>query len=724
MTAAPQIAPSEVDASPPQAAPHPDGDAGGPTRLGPGRTVPGTRYRILRWLGEGGMGVVYEVEHLDIERRAAMKILRTSRDTNPELADQFRREARSVSKIGSPYIVEIFDFGALPDGRLMFTMELLDGHGLVDELDAAPMSISRLFPILRQMCKGLAAAHDAGVVHRDIKPENVLLVTEPDGRADRVKIVDFGIARIMEGKRVREQDAAGSPHYMAPELCLGLDYGPAVDIYALGCTAYELLCGHPPFEGERVTDVLRGHISEEPPPPSTRTREPVPPPLEEVILRCLGKQARERYADMRDLEAALCEAQLACGLETPWDDLPLPEVDPERREHLRPLQPTPEVIVATAETPARMRWLLAGALTVGAVGLGAAFFWPRPAPTDHASDPVDLAVRAAKDAAARAHYVYPPADDPAADTAYRVVLGLEGGEVGDPDRAAHAATALREEFAQTLTRLGDRYWELPAGKPFAAEFYAQALFFDPDDAHAQQRVGLTPLQLAALRDQAARGEFSEAELRSLSVLEPLSHEPPERALQALADQAASDTPRSLRHAGMVRDLLEANGVRAAGAKSRPAPSAPGASDEPATSGEPPEAEPDPEPAAPQTARRGDAAAARARVREGQSALRAGHFAQAERAFHRALAADPGAHAAMAGLSDVAFERGAYEVAAKWARKAVRRAPRRAAYRIRLGDAYLRVLRYRDAQTQYEKARALGSPVADKRLARLHAKTGG
>ncbi len=541
----------------------------GPTRLGPGRTVPGTRYRILRWLGEGGMGVVYEVEHLDIERRAAMKVLRTARDTDPELAEQFRREARAVSRVGSPFIVDIFDFGALPDGRLMFTMELLEGHPLADEVDRAPMALSRLFPILRQMCKGLAAAHAAGVVHRDVKPENVLLVTGDDGRADRVKIVDFGIARMMEGDRVREQDAAGSPHYMAPELTLALAYGPAVDIYALGCTAYELLCGRPPFDGSRVADILRGHVSQPPEPPSAYTPEPVPPALEAVILRCLAKEPNARFADMADLEAALCEAQLACELETPWDDLPLPEVEPERREPLLALLPDPTTLPA-GRTPGGvvLRLGLAAALVLSVVGVGATLTARPPAAASRALDPVEQTVRAAKDAAARAHYVYPPADDPRADTAYRVVLRLEDGDYDDPDRAADAAGALRAEFADTLTRLGDRYWDLPAGRPFAAEFYAQALFFVPDLARARTRVGLSPLQLATLRDQAARGQFTEAELRTLAVLEPLASAPPEQALRTLAERAARDDAPSLHHAKLVQDLLQANGVQPAAVPSQ------------------------------------------------------------------------------------------------------------------------------------------------------------
>ncbi|MCA9317887.1 MAG: protein kinase, partial [Planctomycetes bacterium] len=130
-------------------------------RLVPGRVVPGTRYRITRWLGEGGMGVVYEAEHIDIDRKVALKILRFDLSQEPKMAQVFRDEARAASRVGSKNIVEIFDFGELSDGRLFFCMELLAGEDLVPASEESWIPPARLIPILRQICKGLRAAHQA-----------------------------------------------------------------------------------------------------------------------------------------------------------------------------------------------------------------------------------------------------------------------------------------------------------------------------------------------------------------------------------------------------------------------------------------------------------------------------------------------------------------------------------------------------------------------------------
>ncbi|MCY1012769.1 serine/threonine-protein kinase [Nannocystis pusilla] len=233
-------------------------------RLLPGRRVPGTRYRLIRWLGEGGMGVVYEAEHEDIERRVALKILRPEASEDPQQAAHFRDEARAASRIGSPNIVEIFDFGELPDGRLMFAMELLNGHGLDSELDKCPMDQARMIGILRQVCKGLAAAHEVGIIHRDVKPDNIILVTH-NGKADWVKVVDFGIATV---HAETDAGAAGTPHYMAPEQVLGQSFDGRLDMYSFGCTAYELLVGKPPFVAPTIEEILENQLTQNPTPPS------------------------------------------------------------------------------------------------------------------------------------------------------------------------------------------------------------------------------------------------------------------------------------------------------------------------------------------------------------------------------------------------------------------------------------------------------------------------
>ncbi|HEY8376721.1 MAG TPA: serine/threonine-protein kinase [Nannocystis sp.] len=328
-------------------------------RLVPGRVIPGTRYRLIRWLGEGGMGVVYEAEHVDIERKAALKILRYDLSRQPEFVQVFRAEARAASRTGHPNIVEVFDFGELPDGRLFICMELLDGKDLVpaSETDARPPA--EVIPILRQLCKALGAAHKAGIVNRDIKPENIILVRK-GGRDGVVKVVDFGISAMVGDER--HGKIAGTPHYMAPEQIRGQPFDGRLDQYALGCVAYELLTGNPPFPGDVLDAVLLAHCDEAPPPfRQVRPDLTIPPALEQVVLRCLSKRPEDRYPDMNELEAALCEAQIAAGLRTAWDDLPLPELPPERAERLRARMPGPK--------PPPRRWLwpaIAGASTLAA----------------------------------------------------------------------------------------------------------------------------------------------------------------------------------------------------------------------------------------------------------------------------------------------------------------------------------------------------------------------
>lgn len=292
-------------------------------RLAAGDLLAGTRYRIVRWIGEGGMGVVYEAEHVDLERRVALKVLRSEYCRRPETVRLFRDEARATSRIGSDNIVEIYDFAELRDGRLAIAMELLDGHDLT-RFRGQAMESGRAVGILRQVCRGLSAAHAAGIVHRDVKPENVYLHTRR-GRSDAVKIVDFGIAAFMssEGNPVIP---AGTPYYVAPETIVFGAVSPRVDIYALGCLAYELLSGRVPFEADELQHVLQMHV-DQPPQPLVELVPECPPSLAAVVMLCLEKDPERRFADMADLEAALCEAQIAGGLRSSWDDLTLPDVE-------------------------------------------------------------------------------------------------------------------------------------------------------------------------------------------------------------------------------------------------------------------------------------------------------------------------------------------------------------------------------------------------------------
>jgi len=696
-------------------------------RLLPGRRVPGTRYRLVRWLGEGGMGVVYEAEHEDIERRVALKILRIEASEDPQQAAQFREEARAASRIGSPNIVEIFDFGELPDGRLMFAMELLNGQGLDSELDRCPMEQGRMIGILRQVCKGLAAAHEVGIIHRDVKPDNIILLAggtgANQGRADRVKVVDFGIATMHSEA---DTGAAGTPHYMAPEQVLGAAFDGRLDMYSLGCTAYELLVGKPPFVAQSVDEILRAQLEATPVPPSQLCPPgSVHPALEAVILRCLEKQPAGRYRDMHDLEAALCEAQIAAGLRSPWDDLALPPVDAERRDELMRNMPA----VDGAVRPAR-RWLwpaIAAGSSLFAAGLTAVLVLGR-GPDVEVSAEVETLINAARAAGARANWVYPPPGDPDA-TAYRKVINLEQIDGAAQKLARERARELRREFAESLVHLGDNYWEKDGGKPFARDYYLQALNFEPDNGQARERAGATPGMIAEFRDKAAQGTFSETEIRAAAPLIALAEQDEgkrEEKLLALADNVDAAPVSS----SSSLDRL----IRATSSKppSPPRPRKKPLEDEPRVAavvpGEPPSATPGELPGevggkSGVVAVRRDTQQSARLVKDARAALAAGNRKSAESLFHQALAHDNRNAAALIGLSDLEFDRGAHQRAADFAEKAIAAAPRNGAYHLRLGDAHFKLLKYSDARRAYEKARELGVREAAERLEKLKAKLG-
>ncbi|MGZ3408308.1 MAG: serine/threonine-protein kinase, partial [Polyangia bacterium] len=220
------------------------------------------RYRVMRLLGEGGMGQVYEAQHLNINKRFAIKMLRPEVIGSPQSVQRFRQEAWAASSIGHENIVEIDDFATLPSGAVYLAMEFLDGQSLAERIrDGAPLAQQDALAVMIAVAHGLAAAHDKGIVHRDMKPENVFLARK-SGRVV-AKILDFGIAKMTGNDEpsnlTRTGAIFGTPLYMSPEQAKGKPADARADVYAVGVILYELLTGSVPFGGESSVEILSQH---------------------------------------------------------------------------------------------------------------------------------------------------------------------------------------------------------------------------------------------------------------------------------------------------------------------------------------------------------------------------------------------------------------------------------------------------------------------------------
>jgi serine/threonine protein kinase len=269
----------------------------------------GGRYRLHRKIGKGGMGVVYEAEHVGLDKRVAVKFLLDRFTDDPEVVERFHREARTASRIGQDHIIDVTDVGS-DDGRPYIVMELLEGQDLGHVLaDSGPMPAQRAVKVVRQILRGLDAAHGKGIVHRDMKPENVFVV-QKGSDPDFVKIMDFGISKILAANESKVRLTAtgaviGTPVYMAPEQALAqaeLDH--RVDIYAVGVMLFELLAGRPPFLANNYLGLVTQHLNA--PPPSLATFRPdVPAALVAAVAKALEKDPAKRFQTAAEMARAL-----------------------------------------------------------------------------------------------------------------------------------------------------------------------------------------------------------------------------------------------------------------------------------------------------------------------------------------------------------------------------------------------------------------------------------
>jgi serine/threonine protein kinase len=281
-----------------------------------GKIIKG-RYRVIEKLGEGGMAVVYLAEQINVERKAALKILHGHYANDQEFVGRFRQEAKLAASLNHPNLITVYDFDQADDGSLFIAMEYLHGKNLKEVIQTGRVDVAKGVRLAIQIAEGLLSAHRAGVIHRDIKPENIMVV----GGGNEIKLMDFGIARLRETSAATRLTRAGmimgTPLYMAPEQIEGGEVTEKTDIYAFGIVLYEMLSGSAPFRAPTPAAVLMKHLKEIPP-PLRKLRGEIPAAVEKVVSRALEKKPERRPATMaeiveslRSIEARLPRTQIA-----------------------------------------------------------------------------------------------------------------------------------------------------------------------------------------------------------------------------------------------------------------------------------------------------------------------------------------------------------------------------------------------------------------------------
>ncbi|MEL7498393.1 MAG: protein kinase [Planctomycetota bacterium] len=269
------------------------------------------QYRLGRLLGKGGMGQVFEAEHLLLKRPCAIKLIRPENESDEKAIVSFEREVKATAKLTHWNTVEIFDYGRTDDGTFYYVMELLRGmslHELVTQI--GPVGNDRAIYLMQQLCDALDEAHDVGLIHRDLKPAN-LFVSRLGKQFDVVKLLDFGLVKLHrhgESDASQSSSFSGTPQYMSPEQAIAYEsVDPRSDIYAVGCMAYFAVAGQPPFLRPSTMETLTAHARETPSPPSALVTT-ISPELDQIIFKCLAKEPQDRFQSAAELRAALAGA--------------------------------------------------------------------------------------------------------------------------------------------------------------------------------------------------------------------------------------------------------------------------------------------------------------------------------------------------------------------------------------------------------------------------------
>ncbi|HKU40173.1 MAG TPA: serine/threonine-protein kinase [Polyangiales bacterium] len=323
-----------------------------------GATLAG-RYKIEARVGSGAMGAVYRAHQAALSRRVAIKILNRSRCLAGDTVQRFRREAQAMSALHHPNTVRVFDFGSTDEGLLYLAMELLEGESLTQRLlRGGALGVKEAVLVAQAVLRSVGEAHAHGIVHRDLKPDNIFLARVQGEPTAVVKVLDFGIAKAVEGERKIDQfetldgTVFGTPRYMSPEQAAGKALDHRSDLYAVGIMLFEFLAGRPPFVDADAVVVMARHIREAPPPLLAAAPDaPIPPCLEEVVQKALAKDPFDRWQSAEEFERALGRC--------------IPDVDRLQRLALRGWHKSWVAKLALGNPRRIMAWSLGAAVCLG-----------------------------------------------------------------------------------------------------------------------------------------------------------------------------------------------------------------------------------------------------------------------------------------------------------------------------------------------------------------------